>query len=314
MAEWTCAACGTHNEPSAQTCMVCDGFERADPSCPMPSTSRAAAPAETVSIPPPRPAPPARTPSYTRTTRSPIAPPPPPPASRPSRPPPWPDTAKTVTAPAALVRSSGRILVGVMLAVVLAGGGAYLITDRLAGGSDSGSSGSGSAGGGATTASATTATADNTTTAPEPRPATAPTTSAAATRVGLVTVSRPSALAERVAAMFDTYFSGINNHAPGQALAVFDPSGRLDPTDADQADRFAHDVSTTHDDEIVLGRVADNGDSVSATVHFRSHQQAGYGPASNPSQTCNRWSVAYTLSDNGGELRILRGTGKPSGC
>ena len=324
MAEWTCAACDTHNDPSAYACIVCGGHTRAEPARPKPSTRRAAgttdttvlAPAsrgrETAPIPPPRPA---RVAPFI--AGIPAPPPATPPVSRPAEPRVLPTTVATVGAPPAKVRSFGRTAAGLVAGLMLAGGGAYLITENLTGGSGSDGSGSSHSGpgdpGGATAAAPTTK-ADNATFTTGPPPTRAPATATSPIHVGLVTVSRPSALANRAATMLDTYFSGINHHTPDQALAVFDPAGTFDPSDAGQADHFRHDVSTTRDDEIVLGTVTADGDVVTARVRFRSRQAAGFGPAGNPGQTCTRWSITYTLSDTGRELRILRGSGRPADC
>ncbi len=124
--------------------------------------------------------------------------------------------------------------------------------------------------------------------------------------------------AAAVAAMLDTYFSGINAHNYTQALSVFDPAGVLDPNSASEASRFAHDVSTTTDSDVVVQSVADastGNAALIAVVTFVSHQQSGYGPSGSRNETCTNWRVTYTLTQTGaGGYRILRGEATHTHC
>lgn len=131
------------------------------------------------------------------------------------------------------------------------------------------------------------------------------------TAVGLVDVTAVAGQgdAEAVAEMFDSYFRGIDDGDIPQALAEYDPAGVVDPADPDQASQFARAVATTRDDGISL--VGLGGDptgrgAVQARVTFTSHQAAGYGPASDPEETCTRWDVTYILTyDRSAGYRIL---------
>ena len=107
--------------------------------------------------------------------------------------------------------------------------------------------------------------------------------------------------------MFNTYFTGINNHNYQQALSVFDPSGVINPNDSSQVQNFANGVSTTNDSNVTLVDIAPSDGSTvqSAEVRFVSHQQAGYGPRDNPNGTCTNWDVTYVLTqDSSGNYLI----------
>lgn len=134
------------------------------------------------------------------------------------------------------------------------------------------------------------------------------------TRVGIVAISAPSSVTERVARMFDAYFSAVNSGDHDTVLALYDPAGVLDTTDPAKAQRFLDDISTTQDDEVVLKNATDNGSTVTADVTFRSHQAAGKGPRDDPDQTCTLWSLRYTLTDDGGQLLIRKGSGDYTSC
>ena len=90
-----------------------------------------------------------------------------------------------------------------------------------------------------------------------------------------------------VAGMFNTYFTGINDHNYQQATSVYDPNGIVDPND-----------STTSDSSITLVNVTPSDGSMvqTAEVQFTSNQQAGFGPKDNPESTCTNWDVTYTLT------------------
>jgi hypothetical protein len=83
----------------------------------------------------------------------------------------------------------------------------------------------------------------------------------------------------------------------------------VDAADPDQASQFAHAVSTTDDTDVSLvGLDSDptGRGAVRARVLFTSHQSAGYGPSTDPDQTCTRWDVTYVLTyDQIAGYRIL---------
>jgi hypothetical protein len=153
---------------------------------------------------------------------------------------------------------------------------------------------------------------------PTPSPTVSPTPSPVPT-VGVVDYSAVAAdpRAADVARMFDTYFSSINTHNYDAALAVYDPAGAINPGDPAQRNAFTHDVSTSQDSEI---RVLSLGPgtapvAVVAQVTFRSMQAQGYGPASNPNETCTVWTISYSLTEPApGRYRILRGSGQHQTC
>jgi hypothetical protein len=98
--------------------------------------------------------------------------------------------------------------------------------------------------------------------------------------------------------MFNTYFTGINDHNYQQAVSVYDPSGIVNPNDSSQVQHFAQGVSTTSDSGITLVNITPSDGSTvqTAEVQFTSHQQAGYGPQDDPNSTCTNWDVTYTLT------------------
>jgi hypothetical protein len=128
--------------------------------------------------------------------------------------------------------------------------------------------------------------------------------------------TNPSALA--VGGMFDTYFAGINAKDYPPVLALYDPAGALDPGDPAQASKFTHGVSTTVDSDVVIRSISNDaahrGD-VDTRLTFQSRQQAGYGPADAPQETCTRWDNTYELRPNSADeeriLRLLQFTDRP---
>jgi hypothetical protein len=108
-----------------------------------------------------------------------------------------------------------------------------------------------------------------------------------------------SSVARRVADVFDTYFTGINQRDPGRSLAVMTP--RLQG-DADSRAEFAKNVSTSHDTDVVIHSLTMPSAGVArASVTFTSTQAQEYG---NEGNTCLRWSLTYTLQEVGGSYLI----------
>jgi hypothetical protein len=134
-----------------------------------------------------------------------------------------------------------------------------------------------------------------------PPPTGAPSESATASaspNVGLVDVSAVAqdARAADIATMFDAYFAAINAHDFATALGLYDPAGKIDPTDPKQRQSFADGVRTTTDSAVTLVSISGQAAPVQARVRFVSHQQAGYGPKARPNETCTRWDVTYRLT------------------
>jgi hypothetical protein len=131
------------------------------------------------------------------------------------------------------------------------------------------------------------------------------------TSVGMVDVraaaTHPKVLA--VGTVFDQYFSGINTRQFTQVMALFDPSGVLDPNDAAQVEAFTRGLSTTTDSQVVLRSITDDpgqaGD-LDSRVTFQSRQAAGFGPPGSPDATCTNWDITYQLRPGGGGYRLVR--------
>lgn len=152
-----------------------------------------------------------------------------------------------------------------------------------------------------------------------PTPSPSPSPSPSPTVAGIVDYGAVAAdpRAADVARMFDTYFSNINGHNYDAALAVYDPAGAVNPGDPAQRNAFAHDVSTSQDSDIRLAALGTGTApaALTAQVTFRSNQAAGYGPASNPNETCTIWTLTYSLTQPApGTYRILRGSGQHQTC
>lgn len=207
-------------------------------------------------------------------------------------------------------RRAGMVALAVVLVlvagVVCVGGGIALRTlgghaTHTSSGPTGGTGGNGAdRGGGTGTASP----------APSSSPSPEPTASTAPTAVGLVDIQAVAGdpRAPAVAAMFSTYFTGINTGDYDSALSVYDPAGSLNPNDPKQRSSFISGVGTSQDSDIRLVALgsAPAPAVLSAHVTFRSNQDAGYGPKSNPDETCTLWDITYALTRNAGGYRILR--------
>ena len=129
--------------------------------------------------------------------------------------------------------------------------------------------------------------------------------------VGMVDVravaASPDVLA--VAGLFDRYFSGINAKQYAQVLALFDPSGFLDPNDPARVKSFTEGISTSTDSQVVLRSITDDaaveGD-LDVRLTLQSHQAAGFGPSGSPDETCTNWDITYQLRPAGDGYRILK--------
>jgi hypothetical protein len=141
------------------------------------------------------------------------------------------------------------------------------------------------------------------------RPAPTPTATPPPTTIGTIDVRTVSTNphVRAVGGLFDTYFNGINLKRYDQVLALYDPSGVLDPTDPQQAANFTHGVSTSVDSEVVLRSIVDSpAVDLVARLTFQSHQAPGFGPPGTPDQTCTQWDSTYLLHPNAnGIYRIL---------
>ena len=94
--------------------------------------------------------------------------------------------------------------------------------------------------------------------------------------------------APAIAAMFESYFTAINNRDTDRALSVFDRRDSIDPAG------FAHGVSTSRDTDVHLLTVTGD-DPVTVRLTLRSEQSPGFGPRGRPDEPCTRWDITYDL-------------------
>ncbi|WP_146169031.1 hypothetical protein [Actinoplanes italicus] len=121
--------------------------------------------------------------------------------------------------------------------------------------------------------------------------------------------------ARDVAAMFDDYFTGINERDYRAVARVLDPAGELDPGVPGQLKAFAKGTSTSRDSDVVLRRLSSTASGrLRAEVSFRSEQKAGHGPPERPDESCTRWDVVYILTVDDGDYRMLRSDGTNRPC
>ncbi|MCF3137160.1 hypothetical protein [Streptomyces olivochromogenes] len=107
--------------------------------------------------------------------------------------------------------------------------------------------------------------------------------------------------AEDVASMFAHFFGAINEQDYDTALGYYDPtSGVVDVGSSSSRSQWKQVMSTTRDSDFVLSDLRTEGSYTLATLNFTSHQDAGYGPAGSPDDTCDEWTVTYQLTDNNG--------------
>jgi len=138
--------------------------------------------------------------------------------------------------------------------------------------------------------------------------------------VGIVDVSAVAAdpRAPAVGRVLDVYFSGINAKDFTRALSVFDPAGVLNPGNPDHVGKFAHDDGTSVVSAVVVHGISDDptrAGAVTVSTTFQSTQASGYGPRGRETETCTRWTVAYTFTaSTGGVYLILRGDSQSAAC
>jgi S1-C subfamily serine protease len=109
-----------------------------------------------------------------------------------------------------------------------------------------------------------------------------------------------AATAAGVAAALSTYFDGINSGDYARAYAVFSPRLR----DRTPFSEFADGDSTSFDSDItVLAARRLTADRVSIALSFTSLQRSDKGP-DNSGDTCDRWSLSYTMIRNADRWEI----------
>lgn len=113
--------------------------------------------------------------------------------------------------------------------------------------------------------------------------------------------------APAVAQMFAEFYGNINAQQYDAALGYYDPdTNAVDLSSQSATDNWKHVMSTTQESQVVLTGLTDSGDYTLATVQFRSQQADGYGPSSDPHQTCTDWTISYDLTQSGGQYRIFK--------
>ncbi|MFS8201875.1 hypothetical protein ACLVWQ_24665 [Streptomyces sp. CWNU-52B] len=112
--------------------------------------------------------------------------------------------------------------------------------------------------------------------------------------------------ADEVATLFARFYGAVNQRNYDKAMTYYDPASNVvDTGSAASREGWTRSMRTTEESDIVLGALSVSGPHTLATVHFTSHQDAGYGPASNPDDTCDAWTVTYHLTRTKG-YRILK--------
>lgn len=121
--------------------------------------------------------------------------------------------------------------------------------------------------------------------------------------------------AEKVAALFETFFTGINERDYRAVASVLDPAGELNPDAPGQLAAFAEGTSTTRDFDVVLRDVSRAASGrIRAEVTFRSSQRAGHGPPERPDETCTSWRVLYLLTVDRGRYRMFQADASTEPC
>jgi len=117
-------------------------------------------------------------------------------------------------------------------------------------------------------------------------------------------VDKPEA--DEVATLFARFYGAVNERDYDKAMTYYDPASNVvDTGSAASREEWRRAMSTTQETDIVLSALSVSGPHTLATVSFTSHQDAGYGPASQPDDTCDEWTVTYHLTHTKG-YRILK--------
>ncbi|WP_055527649.1 hypothetical protein [Streptomyces graminilatus] len=112
--------------------------------------------------------------------------------------------------------------------------------------------------------------------------------------------------ARGVATMFAHFYGAINKRDYPKAMRRYDPgSSVVNVNSAKSRASWTRDMSTTQESGIVLTGLSNDGTYTLATVSFRSTQDPGYGPYSNPDDTCDDWTITYQLTNTKG-YRIFK--------
>lgn len=107
-----------------------------------------------------------------------------------------------------------------------------------------------------------------------------------------------------ILAMLTTYFNAIDTGDYATAYAQLAPQEQAQMTES----AFASDEATSYDYGFSLGEAIANGDgSETVDVSFTSLQSAAEGPGGD---TCDNWTLAYTIIQSGGSWLIASANGQ----
>lgn len=112
--------------------------------------------------------------------------------------------------------------------------------------------------------------------------------------------------AREVATMFAHFYGAINNRDYDKAMRRYDPHSKVVNIDSARSrEGWTRQMSTTQESDIALTGLSSDGTYTLATMSFRSTQDPGYGPATNPDDTCDDWTITYQLTHTKG-YRIVK--------
>ncbi|ELP68011.1 hypothetical protein STRTUCAR8_07637 [Streptomyces turgidiscabies Car8] len=112
--------------------------------------------------------------------------------------------------------------------------------------------------------------------------------------------------ARGVATMFAHFYGAVNERDYAKAMRRYDPHSKVVNIDSAKSRQgWTHDMSTTQESDIALTALSGDGTYTLATVSFRSNQDPGFGPASDPQDTCDDWTITYQLTNTKG-YRIFK--------
>jgi hypothetical protein len=118
--------------------------------------------------------------------------------------------------------------------------------------------------------------------------------------------------------LFSRFYGAIDAQDYDTALSLYDPqTTSVDVNDDASRSRWKHTMRTTQESDVALVGLTNSGSDTMASVTFRSHQDAGYGPGGAEDETCTDWAVTYELTSTDGEYHILkapRGGVSHTGC
>jgi hypothetical protein len=103
------------------------------------------------------------------------------------------------------------------------------------------------------------------------------------------------------------YFNSIDNGQYAQAYAQLGPDQQATQTEA----QFASGMTSTQDSNINITSAAPSGTGYLVSVTFTSNQNASTGPNGD---TCDNWTLQYTMTDAASTMLIDGATGQHASC